>query len=197
MAIIAVGNGLFLCRQPAREPTAPNPMLGNILGAVPVSRYALVHHGSAMARSGSTSAAATIGRRLLRQSPGRSVMALPMALPVTSSTPSDWAIVVFLGVFQIGVAYAFLVRGVARVPALEASLILLAEPVLSPIWAWLVHGEAPTAWALAGGAIILGATVAMTMTGSPELNSQFLILEFSMNSAGSPSARCIGKLRCN
>ena len=47
-------------------------------------------------------------------------------------------------------------------PALEASLLLLLEPVLNPIWAWLVHGEAPGQWALVGGAIIMVATTART-----------------------------------
>ena len=41
---------------------------------------------------------------------------------------------------------------------MEASLLLLLEPVLNPIWAWIVHGERPGAWSLAGGAILLLAT---------------------------------------
>jgi drug/metabolite transporter (DMT)-like permease len=44
------------------------------------------------------------------------------------------------------------------IPALEASLILLIEPVLNPVWSWVFHGERPTAWALLGGMLILGAT---------------------------------------
>ena len=49
-----------------------------------------------------------------------------------------------------------------RVPAFEASLLLLLEPVLNPVWAWLVHGERPGAWSLAGGALILAATAVKT-----------------------------------
>ena len=45
-----------------------------------------------------------------------------------------------------------------RLPALEISIILLIEPALNPVWSWLVHGERPGPWALAGGALILGAT---------------------------------------
>jgi len=47
---------------------------------------------------------------------------------------------------------------VPRVRALEVGLFLLIEPVLNPIWTWLVHGETPGAATLAGGALILGAT---------------------------------------
>lgn len=39
-----------------------------------------------------------------------------------------------------------------------AALLLLIEPVLNPVWAWLVQGERPGAWTFAGGAVILGAT---------------------------------------
>ena len=66
------------------------------------------------------------------------------------------------------VAYIFMIRGVRGVGALEVSLLLLLEPVLNPIWAWLVHGEQPTGWALIGGAVILTATVVKTWLGSRE-----------------------------
>ena len=65
---------------------------------------------------------------------------------------------VYLGVVQLGLAYVFLARAITRVPALEASLFLLVEPVLSPVWAWLVHGESPGPLAVVGGVVILTAT---------------------------------------
>jgi drug/metabolite transporter (DMT)-like permease len=87
------------------------------------------------------------------------LVCLPFALPVRG-TGFDWVVIAYLGVFQIGIAYWCLTHGVRHVPALEASLILLLEPALNPIWAWAVHGERPSAWAIAGGALILGATLA-------------------------------------
>ena len=62
------------------------------------------------------------------------------------------------GVLQIGVAYLCLTLGIRRVPAFTASLLLLVEPALNPVWAWLVHRERPGAWAVAGGLLIIGAT---------------------------------------
>jgi drug/metabolite transporter (DMT)-like permease len=50
-----------------------------------------------------------------------------------------------------------------HVPALEASLVMLVEPALNPVWAWLVHDERPSGWALAGGALILAATALNTL----------------------------------
>ena len=89
--------------------------------------------------------------------------ALPFALPVTATTTTDWAIVLYLGVIQIGLAYVCFSIGMAGVPAIEASLLLLLEPVLNPVWSWLVHGEVPRRWSLTGGAIILCATAARTV----------------------------------
>ena len=54
-------------------------------------------------------------------------------------------------------------RALRGMSALEASLLLFVEPVLSPLWAWLAHGEAPGRWAIAGGAIILAATAVKTL----------------------------------
>jgi drug/metabolite transporter (DMT)-like permease len=86
------------------------------------------------------------------------LVCLPLALPVGSHTAGGWAIIGYLGIFQIALAYVFVTSAIRHIPALEASVILLLEPVLNPVWAWLVQRETPGAWALLGGAIILGAT---------------------------------------
>jgi drug/metabolite transporter (DMT)-like permease len=54
---------------------------------------------------------------------------------------------------------------VRSVGALEVSLLLLLEPVLSPVWAWLVHGEQPGSLAIAGGLVIVAATALYTWRG--------------------------------
>ena len=90
------------------------------------------------------------------------IVSLPLALPVMSSTPTDWVMIAFLGLFQIGFAYMLLARGIRHVSALEASVILLVEPALNPLWSWIIHAESPSAWALAGAAVIFGATTLRT-----------------------------------
>jgi DME family drug/metabolite transporter len=57
-------------------------------------------------------------------------------------------------------------RGLRVVPVLEASLLLLLEPVLNPLWVWLLHGERPGPWSLLGGAAILVATAVKTWDDS-------------------------------
>jgi len=86
------------------------------------------------------------------------IFALWPALPITGVGVHDWSIVIYLGVVQIGLAYACLSKGLPGVPAVEASLLLLLEPVLNPIWSWMVHSEKPGPWQFGGGALILSAT---------------------------------------
>ncbi len=113
--------------------------------------------GSAGAGAASGVAAAVVAGNVIAF-----LVGLPRALPVHAIGPRDWIVVGYLGVFQIALAYVFLTAGLRKLPALEASVLLLIEPALNPIWAWLVHHERPGAWALLGGALIVGTTVART-----------------------------------
>jgi drug/metabolite transporter, DME family len=161
MCALGLGLGAFFTGQEPVRQTAPNPALGNL----------------AAVASGITWAATVIGLRWLGRRTGEGQATQPslvtgnlmacgltlwLALPVTAMPARDIAILLFLGVVQIGLAYVCLTHGITGVPALEASLLLLLEPVLNPIWAWLVHEEAPSRWALVGGVIIVSATVVRT-----------------------------------
>jgi drug/metabolite transporter, DME family len=83
------------------------------------------------------------------------LIALPMAIPVPAPHLADAIVIVYLGAVQIGLAYLMMSTAMPHVPALEASTILLVEPALNPLWAWLVHGERPAALSIAGGAVII------------------------------------------
>jgi len=167
MLVLAVGMGLFFVgRQPALV-TAPDPLHGNLLAAGSGLCWGLTVMGLRWLAKGTGTgsdpsvAAVSCGNLIA------CAIALPFAFPMASAGPTDWLLIVFLGVFQIAVAYIFLTRGVRHVPALEASLLLLLEPVLNPVWAWMIQGEQPTAWALVGGAIIIVATAAAALMGPP------------------------------
>jgi drug/metabolite transporter (DMT)-like permease len=162
--MVALGFGMVLFFVGTHQPsaTAPDPLTGNVVSALAGLFFGLTIIGLRWLGKRATdgydpSASALASGNLLA-----CLIALPFALPVITSTATDWLLVSFLGVIQIAVAYILFTRGVRRVSALEASLLLLLEPVLNPVWAWLVHGEEPSGWALAGGAIILGATAINT-----------------------------------
>jgi drug/metabolite transporter, DME family len=88
------------------------------------------------------------------------------ALDGPRPTALDLGMLVFLGVFQLGLAYALFERGLRETPAVEASLLVLLEPVLNPVWTFLFAGERPGPWALVGGTIILLATAWRTLLGA-------------------------------
>jgi len=161
MGVLAVGLALLFVGGHRRFATAPDPFVGNVLAAGSAVAWAFTVTGYRwLARQGHEygaghgpiAAAAACGNLIVF------LVCLPGALPVAAGRGADWLIVIYLGVFQLGLAYVFLSRAITRVPALEASLFLLVEPVLSPVWAWLAHGETPGPLAAIGGAVILTAT---------------------------------------
>jgi drug/metabolite transporter (DMT)-like permease len=164
MCLMAGGMVLFFVGHQPASVTAADPAAGNIIAAASGLSYGLLilglrWIGRSAEAPGAPITAVCCGNMLA------AIIAAPMAVPLGPVSTTDWVAVAFLGIFQIGVAYAFLVRGVSRVPALETSLILLAEPVLNPFWAWMMHGETPTAWAAVGGTIIIIATAVMAISG--------------------------------
>ncbi|MGI8849736.1 MAG: DMT family transporter [Pyrinomonadaceae bacterium] len=77
---------------------------------------------------------------------------------------NDILAILFLGIFQIGIAYVLFTNGIANgVRSLDASIIGFIEPLLNPVWVFLFVGERPSVWAILGGAIILGAVVFHTL----------------------------------
>lgn len=162
MGVLALGLGCFFVGIEPATVTAPNPLLGNVLAALSGLTWGLTimglrHLGRSGGEEGSWGPASALWGSIIA-----CLACLPMALPVGPSSAQDWLILGYLGIFQIALAYFFLLRGLESVPALEASLLLLLEPVLNPIWAWAVHGERPGAWSLTGGGILLLATAVKT-----------------------------------
>jgi drug/metabolite transporter (DMT)-like permease len=144
--IFGLGLGLFFM-----DELAPGQVLGNVAALV----------------SGFSFALTILGLRILRErGPAAlawgNVVAAAVTLPLwgrgPAATPSDLGIVLYLGIFQLGLAYLCFSRGVTGTPAIEASLLILLEPVLNPIWTWIVTGERMGPWAIAGGAVVLLAT---------------------------------------
>lgn len=60
-----------------------------------------------------------------------------------------------MGVVQLGVPYFLFSKGLETISLQDASLIVLIEPVLNPIWVALAIGEVPSAATFTGGGIIL------------------------------------------
>lgn len=85
---------------------------------------------------------------------------LPLAIGGGPVHMEAGAVIAYLGVIQVGMGYFCLTRSIRHLRAVDAATLLLLEPVLSPIWAWLIHHEQPSGRALAGGATIMAAAFA-------------------------------------
>ncbi len=83
------------------------------------------------------------------------LLLLPLAWGKLAIPPGAWLLVAVMGTFQLGIPYVLFIRGLRLVPATDAALLTLAEPILNPTWVWLVVGERPGAGTVAGGALIL------------------------------------------
>ncbi|MEZ5299850.1 MAG: DMT family transporter [Verrucomicrobiales bacterium] len=89
----------------------------------------------------------------------------PWAFPA-SAGPRDFALLAFLGFVQLGLGMMLYMAGARRVSAPQAMIVSLLEMVFGPVWVWLAFGETASAWALAGGAVVLIAVAADTWLGA-------------------------------
>lgn len=85
------------------------------------------------------------------------VLGAPAMLLGAPPDATGWAALLGLGVVQQAAAYLCYARAIRHASALDAMLVPVIEPILSPVWVALAFGERPGPWALAGGAIVVGA----------------------------------------
>jgi drug/metabolite transporter (DMT)-like permease len=97
---------------------------------------------------------------------GTTVMVVPIALMLGVPLPTtarELGLLAAMGVFQLALPYYLFQWAIGQTRALEASLILLLEPVLNPIWAYLAAGDTPSATVIAGCSLIACGLVAFTL----------------------------------
>jgi drug/metabolite transporter (DMT)-like permease len=161
ISAVATGAILLLFGSEATAATAPNPGCGNLLGVISGVTWALTLTGfrwlGKHAANNDSGAATVIAGNFIAF-----VVCLPMAIQGVHASPIDIAVLLYLGIFQIALAYVLLTRSMREVPGLEAATLLLIEPVFNPIWTWIIHGERPGTLALIGGALIVIAAFAGT-----------------------------------
>ena len=65
------------------------------------------------------------------------------------------AVLAGFGMLQMAIPYVLILKGLQAVSSQEAVAIGLVEPVLLPVWVYLVWGETPAGWTIVGGGLIL------------------------------------------
>ena len=155
MAALVVGLVLILSSGGEPLDTATDPRLGNLLGACSGVAWALTLTGlrwlASRSGSGKDQPETAVATGCLLAAAAAAFFAFPLG----TASSLDWLVIAYLGVFQIGLAYFFVTRSMRRLPVIETSLLLLAEPAFAPLWAWLLLAEIPGALAIFGGAVIV------------------------------------------
>jgi drug/metabolite transporter (DMT)-like permease len=149
--IFGAGLALFFVDQ-----LSPGQLAGNLVALVAGVAFAASILG--LRRLGPDGPAALVWGNLMA-----AAVTLPLWPLGPAADAADLGAVAFLGVFQLGLAYLCFSLGLRGTPAVEASLLVLLEPVLNPVWTFLFAGERPGRWALTGGAVILLATIWRTL----------------------------------
>jgi len=88
------------------------------------------------------------------------LLLLPLVMGQLSLTRAEGLIIAVMGIVQLGIPYWLFSKAVEKIPVHEASLIVLIEPVLNPIWVALMVGEIPSAATFIGGALIVAGLAA-------------------------------------
>jgi DME family drug/metabolite transporter len=119
--------------------------------------------------SGFAYAMVLLGLRVLRDRSPRwltvlnhltaALVLIPVLWKLPIPTWPQLACLALFGVLQLGLPYVLMARGLRSVSPQEVGTLVLLEPLLNTLWAYLIAPEkqTPTIWTLGGGAILLGA----------------------------------------
>jgi drug/metabolite transporter (DMT)-like permease len=89
-----------------------------------------------------------------------SLVAAGLVSSAFTASGRDLAVLGIMGAVQLGTGCLLATAASRHLRATELGLLALLEPILGPIWVWLLMGENPGSIALAGGAVVLGAVLA-------------------------------------
>jgi drug/metabolite transporter (DMT)-like permease len=158
IVILLVLGGLslfFLDHLSSPEPAGNLAMLGNFLGLLSGASFGLL---------------AVLMKRVQMQEQGPSsvfvfgnllcvLVALPFLFRTAPGVDALWKLAL-LGVVQIGLAYLLYTYALSQVTALELILVPIVEPLLNPLWVFLLIGEVPGTNTIVGGAFVLAVVTA-------------------------------------
>ena len=75
----------------------------------------------------------------------------------------DLLLLLAFGFAQLGIGLTLFSIGAARAPATDVALLSMLEPIMGPVWVWIVVSEYPGVPALIGGSTVFVALAAHTV----------------------------------
>ncbi len=129
---------------------APGQLLGNIFGILTGLTFAFLAIFLRKQKDTSNLESILLGNALV------AVIGVPFLYQgVPDVKGLSWLLL--LGTLQLGLPYILYAKAIKRVTALDSIMIPIVEPILNPLWVFLLIGERPGPWAVAGGIIVLSA----------------------------------------
>ncbi len=141
------------------EQMSPGGLVGNLLALFTGFTFALFSVLLRKQKGASPAASVYLGNLLTF------LLGLPFMFEGAPGL-QGWLGMLYLGVFQLGLAYVLYTWALSQVSAMEAILITLIEPILNPVWVFMLMGEMPALTSLVGGAIIIGAVTIHHLVGA-------------------------------
>jgi len=88
---------------------------------------------------------------------GAGLLLLPLVATASLAlSPFQWVVICVFGVVQMGLPYVIFAGALRRIPIQDAALLTLLEPILNPLWVYLLWGEPVGLSTWVGGSLILG-----------------------------------------
>jgi len=142
--VVIIGMTLFFI-----EKLSPDGILGNLAAILAGIAFGWLALCLRKQKDGSPLESLILGNILT------GIIGLPFI--IDSGIPSQQSMIALLvlGIFQLGIPYILYSKAVKYVSALDAVLIPVLEPILNPLWVFLLLGESIGMWPMIGGAIII------------------------------------------
>ena len=151
MAVVLAGIGIMMI-----DSLDGGGLIGNLLSIVMMMGF-----GSAIV--------VTRRHREIRMAPATCLgtfiaacVAFPMA-DTSMLSAQDVGIMALFGAGQMALGLVLFTAGTRLIPAAEGGMISNLEPVLAPIWVWLMFSETPSDYTVIGGLLVLGTLVIYTL----------------------------------
>jgi len=95
-----------------------------------------------------------------------SLVVAGVVAPAFTATTRDLVVLAIMGSVQLGIGCLLATAASRHLRATELGLLALLEPILGPVWVWVLMGEDPGPATLVGGAIVFGAVIANEAFGA-------------------------------
>ncbi|WP_419823114.1 DMT family transporter [Anoxybacterium hadale] len=149
VAVTSVGISLFFLDQ-----LSGGYLLGNLMGIAAGISFAFMFVITGRADGDERGSGILLGHLIT------AVIGIPfLFFYETPFTMVNLAVILAMGIFQLGIPYILYGLAIRKCSPLACSLISAVEPLLNPVWVFLFDGEAPGFYALVGGAVVIGAVV--------------------------------------